>query len=480
MANGRRDDVVITIEAEEETQWLLHPSAGNESCCIFRVPQCLVEINTKTYQPHIVSIGPYHSGKPHLQMMQQHKGRYFRDLLARTPPTGPKLDDYLQAVASREHDIRRSYSETINLCSRDLVEMMVLDGLFTIELFCKVARLSPSDPDDAIFNLGWVFPNLIRDLLRLENQIPFFVLQILLDKSKASRKEDSQSSLAKLALEFINHAVETPPLIINQQFKVEAKHLLDLVRLSFIPQPPDQQSHPPQDKKLKSIPFPLVHLIRPLKVIKSNTRKAVKKLLVGLKPKTMKGNTNTSSVELIQSAKKLFIAGIKLKSVEASSFLDIKFHKGVLKIPNILLDNLRTDLFLNFVAFEQCYFHCSKHITTYAAFMSCLVRTPADATFLCDRNIIENYLGTNEEVADFFRNLSKDVPFDIDQSFLCNLFNDVNNYQRNVWRVRWAGFKFTYFDTPWSFLSASAALILLLLTVLQAFYAVYAFYHPQQ
>ncbi|KAK9950277.1 hypothetical protein M0R45_005775 [Rubus argutus] len=74
MANGRRD-VVITIEAEEETQWLLHPSAGNESCCIFRVPQCLVEINTKTYQPHIVSIGPYHSGKPHLQMMQQHKGR---------------------------------------------------------------------------------------------------------------------------------------------------------------------------------------------------------------------------------------------------------------------------------------------------------------------------------------------------------------------------------------------------------------------
>ncbi|KAK9950276.1 hypothetical protein M0R45_005774 [Rubus argutus] len=278
---------------------------------------------------------------------------------------------------------------------------MVLDGLFTIELFCKVARLSPSDPDDAIFNLGWVFPNLIRDLLRLENQIPFFVLQILLDKSKASRKEDSQSSLAKLALEFINHAVETPPLIINQQFKVEAKHLLDLVRLSFIPQPPDQQSHPPQDKKLKSIPFPLVHLIRPLKVIKSNTRKA-------------------------------------------------------------------------------CYFHCSKHITTYAAFMSCLVRTPADATFLCDRNIIENYLGTNEEVADFFRNLSKDVPFDIDQSFLCNLFNDVNNYQRNVWRVRWAGFKFTYFDTPWSFLSASAALILLLLTVLQAFYAVYAFYHPQQ
>ncbi|XP_004300610.1 PREDICTED: UPF0481 protein At3g47200-like [Fragaria vesca subsp. vesca] len=221
MANGGRVLDEITSPARnniqttlleqriEETKWLLHPSAGKSSCCIFRVPPCLVEINKNTYRPRIVSLGPYHHGEKHLEMMQQHKWRFLHDLLARTPLTGPRLDDYLQVVSSMEEDIRGCYSETINFCSLDLVEMMVLDGLFVIELFCKVGRLSPSDPDDPIFNLAWIFPNLIQDLFRLENQIPFLVLQTLFDKSKPSRQE-SDSSLGRLALEFFNYAVERP------------------------------------------------------------------------------------------------------------------------------------------------------------------------------------------------------------------------------------------------------------------------------
>ncbi|KAM1252371.1 hypothetical protein ACFX13_041224 [Malus domestica] len=72
------------------------------------------------------------------------------------------------------------------------------------------------------------------------------------------------------------------------------------------------------------------------------------------------------------------------KTREAQSFLDIRFCNGVLEIPHIKLDDLHTHFFLNLVAFEQCYSHCPKYINTYAAFMSCLVRTPMDATFLSD------------------------------------------------------------------------------------------------
>ncbi|XP_034225653.1 UPF0481 protein At3g47200-like [Prunus dulcis] len=447
MANGGRDAVITitatnniqtTISLEQriqETKWLLHPSAGNSSCCIFRLPQYLLEINKKAYQPHIVSIGPYHYGDTHLDMMQQHKWRFLRDLLVRTPSPGPNLDDYRQVVASMEEDIRRCYSETINLCGQDLVEVMVLDGLFTIELFCKVGRLSPSDPDDPIFNLAWIFPNLIRDLLRLENQIPFIVLQTLFDISKSSR-EDSNSSLAQLALEFFSFAVERPDEVLKQHVSVQAKHLLDLFRLSFIPEPHHRS---PQNQNPKGNTSPLV--------------------------------------QFIQSAKKLHLAGIKFKKREANSFLDIRFCNGVLEIPNITLDDLRTDIFLNLVAFEQCYSHCSKHITTYAALMSCLISTPVDAAFLSDKNIIENYLGTDEEVAHFFKNLGKDVPFDIDESYLCKLFKDVNEYHRNIWHVRWAGFRFKYFDNPWSFLSAVAAVVLLLLTAIQTFFTLYDYFN---
>ncbi|KAK9948666.1 hypothetical protein M0R45_004231 [Rubus argutus] len=81
MANGGRDHAVILIATTnniqktpleqriKETKWILHPSAGNSSCCIFKVPRCFVEINQQTYQPHIVSIGPYHHGNNHLEMI---------------------------------------------------------------------------------------------------------------------------------------------------------------------------------------------------------------------------------------------------------------------------------------------------------------------------------------------------------------------------------------------------------------------------
>ncbi|BFG39074.1 hypothetical protein CerSpe_253490 [Prunus speciosa] len=476
-AIGGRDHAVITIAATtniqttpldqriQETRWLLHRSAGNESCCIFKVRQCLVEINKKTYQPHIVSCGPYHYGDQHLEMIEQHKRRFVRDLLV---PNGPTLDHYRQVVAAMEEEIRGCYSETISLSSDVLVEMMVLDGLFTIQLFCKLGNLSPSDPDDPIFNLKWVFANILRDLFRLENQIPFFLLQKLFDESKPSRK-DSDSSLARLAFDFFRYAVETPEQVLNQDFTtVEGKHLLDLLRWSFIPKPYDHSPH----EETRNV-RPLVQLIKYAKKPLEGTRKAMQKFV-----ERRKGNTSPSIIEFIQSAKKLRQAGIKFKTREAVSFLEIRFCNGVLEIPHIVIDNLRTDLLMNFVAFEQCYSHCSKDVTSYAAFMSCLIRTPEDVSFLCDKKIVENYLGTDEEVVHFFKNLGKDVVLNIGEGNLSKLFKDVNEYHRNMWHVRWEGLRFNYFGTPWSFLSALAAVILLLLTAIQAFFAVYGYARP--
>ncbi|KAM1454181.1 hypothetical protein FF1_003687 [Malus domestica] len=422
-----------SLKSVEKTDWLLRPSAGMRSCCIFKAPQWLVEVNGQTYHPHIVSIGPYHHGKPDLEMMQQHKWRYLRDLLARTPPTGSTLADYLQLVAFKEEDIRGCYSETRKLSKSELVQMMVLDGLFIIEIFFRVERLSERDPcvdpDDAIFNLKWLLPKLMLDLLRLENQIPFFVLEMLFNQSKPSRpNSDEYSSLSKASLKFFNFAVlQRCDEDLEKYYHLEGVHLLDLIRKTYIHDIPD----PPRGNAFES-------------------------------------------VDKIRSVKKLHQVGIEFKKGEAASFLDIKFRNGVLEVPQMTVDDLRVHLFLNFVAFEQCYNHCHKHITTYAVFMNCLNGTPADTSFLCDRNIIENYLGSDEEVTHFFKNLGKDAAFDINASYLLQLFKDVNEHCNNVWNVQWAGFMLTYFDTPWSFMSASAVLIALLLTAIQTVLAIYA------
>lgn len=442
--NAETSDDHVTSITEADRQWLksvekktkllpklLKKSAGKSSCCIFRVPQSLVEINKKAYHPHIVSIGPYHHGKVHLKMIEEHKWRFLGGVLARTQQHGIGINDFFKAIAPIEEKIRDCYSETIECSRQEFIEMMVLDGCFIIELFCIIGGIVQRDIDDPIFNMTLMFFVIMRDLLKLENQIPFFVLETLFETSILSSRKQNVSSLTELALKFFDHAAERPPEVLRRYKDIRGEHLLDLFRSTIIPASS-------QEVPRKISPF----------------------------------------LQLIHSAKKLHQAGIKFKPRETDSFLDIEFSNGVLEIPLLTIDDFITSVILNCVAFEQCYNHCSNHITSYVTFMGCLINAPSDAGFLCDCKIVENSFGANEEVASFFNNIGKDVTFDIQWSYLSKVFEDVNEYYSNKWQVRWAEFKHTYFDTTWSFISALAAVVLLILTMIQAFFAFYGYFRP--
>ncbi|KAJ9181430.1 hypothetical protein P3X46_009562 [Hevea brasiliensis] len=407
---------------------LLTKSAAKSSCCIFRVPQSFIEINGKSYQPHIVSIGPYHHGKPPFRMIEEHKWRYLGSLLSRIEIKGLHLEDLLKAVEALEMAARECYSETIQFDTDEFVEMMVVDGCFIVELFRKVGDVVQVEPDDPIFTMQWITTFFYRDFLRLENQIPFFILECLFDLSRMPG-EESGPSLSTLALNFFNHALQRPEGAIARHGNLNGRHLLDLVRSSYID---FGQTQPP---KCDHTPSHIIHCVS-----------------------------------------KLRHSGIKLTQGKEDSFLVVKFRRGIIEMPTITIDDAMSSFLLNCVAYEQCHNGSSKHFTTYATLLDCLVNTYKDVEYLCDNNIIENYFGTDAEVARFINNLGKEVPFDIDMSYLVELFRDVHQYYKNSWHVQWAGFKHTYFDTPWSFISALAALILLILTVAQTFYTIYGTY----
>lgn len=414
----------------EKTPTLLRETAGDSACCIFRVPQSLVEINKKAYQPRIVSIGPYHHGLEHLKMIEEHKWRFLRSLVQRNEDSDNILQNCFVIIASLETNIRGCYSETNRFSSHEFVEMMVLDGCFIIVLVCKVRGLIPREPDDPIFKMDWILPFLMRDLLKLENQIPFFVLQTLFDILEPN---PTTSLASQTLLFFSSHVLERPESVLSNADNLQPKHILDLVRLSFCPSSPQRSVN----------------------------------------------QSNANFLMSIQPAEKLHRAGIQFTTRRnKNSFLDIKFTNGVLRIPPLPMDDIVSSFFLNCVAFEQCYRYCDKFITDYATFMGCLIHTPSDAGFLCDHKIIENCFGTDEEVARFFTDVGKDVAFDIERSYLAKSIEEVNEYYWNDWHVRWASFKNKYFDTPWSFISASAAAVLLILTMIQAFFAWYAYAHP--
>ncbi|RIA04073.1 hypothetical protein BRARA_K01729, partial [Brassica rapa] len=162
---------IHSLTSEDTDPKLLRESAGSESCCILRIPHSLARINLKAYEPKIVSIGPYHHGKEHLKMAQQHKRRFLKFLVAKMQEKGTNPQELINAVSTLEGDIRGSYSEDLGLESEELVEMMVLDGCFILTLFLVVSgKVVCTNLDDPIFRMPWILPSIRADLLLLENQ----------------------------------------------------------------------------------------------------------------------------------------------------------------------------------------------------------------------------------------------------------------------------------------------------------------------
>lgn len=409
---------------------ILSRNAGKSSCCIFKVPQSFVDINGRCYHPYIASIGPFHHGDSRLRMIEEHKWRFLGTMLKRTRTKGLTLEDLLAAVQQLEVRARECYSTNISFTADEFVEILVVDGCFVIELFRKFGGVVAFEADDPLLSLSWIYSFLNRDLIRLENQIPFFILQCLFDLTQTPGDETGPS-LSNLVLRFFNSILQRSDELVEKYQNATGKHLLDFLRSSFIPEGYEE----PKERK------------------SSNTR-------------------------VIHCISKLRRAGIKLKAAQEDSILAVKFRHGAIEMPKIAIDDFMTSFLLNCVAYEQCHRACSKHMTTYATLLDCLINSAKDVEYLCDRNIVENYFGTDAEVARFINNLGKDVSFDIDLCYLEELFNEVNHYYRNHWHVHWASFKYTYFNTPWSFISALAALFLLLLTVTQTYFTVLSYVRP--
>lgn len=431
---------------------LLRESAGSESCCIVRIPHSLARTNLKAYEPKIVSIGPYHHGKEHLNLTQQHKRRFLKFFASKMEEKGIDPQDLVRAVSRLEGDIRVSYSEDLCLDFEKLVEMMVLDGCFILTLFFVVSgKVVYTNLDDPIFRMPWILPSIRADLLLLENQVPYVLLQTL---SETSKLVTACSGLNEIAFEFFDYSLQKPEAFWEKHYNLEAKHLLDLIRKTFVPV-----------SSQRSIKESYLEIL----CCSEGRRKC-----------SSKSSLNDNGfLGFVLSAKKLHLRGIKFKPRKnTESVLDIRFSNGVLHIPPLVMDDFTATVFLNCVAFEQLYADSSNHITSYVAFMACLINEESDAAFLSERRILENYFGTEDEVSRFYKSIGKDVALDLEKSYLAKVFEGVNEYTSKGFHVHCAEFVHTHFDSPWTFASSFAALLLLMFAALQVFFAAYSYFRP--
>ncbi|KAJ4965355.1 hypothetical protein NE237_017204 [Protea cynaroides] len=458
---------VISIRDKLEQARQDHDAASWANLCIYRVPRTLREGDDKAFVPQVVSLGPYHHGREHLRDMEHHKWRSLHRILKRTRQD---VKFYLDSLRELEEKARACYEVLIPLSSYEFVEMMVLDGCFVLELFQGAAegfkRLGYSH-NDPVFAMRGVMHSIQRDMIMLENQIPLFVLDRLWGLQIG--EPDQRGLVAKLALRFFDPLMPTDePLQKRERDKLESSlgsanspttpfdpftdlmglHCLDVFRRSLLrkgsgPEPPP----PPASRKWLKWRF--------------QSRVADKR-----------------RQQLIHCVIELKEAGVKLRKKKTDRFWDIKFENGVLWIPRLLIHDGTKSLFLNLIAFEQCHLDCGHDITAYVIFMDNLINSPEDVGYLHYCDIIEHWLGSDAEVADLFHRLCQEVVYDINNSDLSRLSEEVNRYHSHKWNAWKASLKHNYFNNPWAIISVVAAVFLLLLSFIQSFYTVYAYYEP--
>lgn len=456
--NPSDSEWVISIKEKLEQAHQDDAADSWAKLCIYRLPHYLREGDDKAYIPQIVSLGPYHHGRRRLRNMDRHKWRSLHHILKRT---NHDIEIYLDAMKELEEKARACYEGTICLSSNEFVEMMVLDGCFILELFGGVAggfKHLGYARNDPVFAIRGSMHSIQRDMIMLENQIPLFVLERLLGIQLG--QPEQKGLVAKLALRFFDPLMPTDePLTKSDRNRLESSlgytttfdplgdqdglHCLEVFRRSL----------------LRTGPRPVPRIW--MKRWSHSNRVADKR-----------------RQQLIHCVTQLREAGIKFKKRKTDRFWDIKFKNGILRIPRLLIHDGTKSLFLNLIAFEQCHLDCSNDITSYVIFMDSLINSPEDVGYLHYCGIMEHWLGSESEVADLFNRLCQEVVFDINDSYLSSLSEQVNKYYNHKWNAWRASLKHNYFSSPWTIISFVAAVVLLALTFAQTFYAVYSYYRP--
>ncbi|KAK0590710.1 hypothetical protein LWI29_030701 [Acer saccharum] len=423
-ASSPDSQVTISIESLASSLKKMladHNLSMPSKACIYEVPKILHRHNPQAYEPNAFSIGPFRNGQKKFQPTQKIKLKYLQGLLGRSGKSEELMLELIGAVSAIAEEARQCYAgSSIGTCSvEEFVKILVLDGCFIIELFLKDDEVIKAPDDDPIFSMSCLLEFLKHDLILLENQIPWLVLERLYNMIMVPPKKN----LIQLALNFFSNMFSShkPTIEPNKFANDEIKHILDLLRLSLI------------------LPLDLLNRAE----------------YTGWQP--------------FPSARKIKGSGIKFKKVASETILDIRFNNGVLEIPPLLVQETTEPIFRNLISLEQCLPNCPPFITAYAKLMDNVIDTTEDVEILCENDVLDNWLNPRD-ATQFFNKLHNDAY--VKTFYYPDVCYQVNKYSKRWW-PKWRYFYTqNYFTRPWVIVSQIVAAIFLILGVLQTFYTI--------
>ncbi|KAK4270967.1 hypothetical protein QN277_019730 [Acacia crassicarpa] len=415
-----------------------------QSCCIYRVPPQLREVNEAAYTPMMVSIGPFHHGNKRLSSMEEFKLWFLKNFLKRTQGTSfDNYDNYVHVLRNQEIKIRRCYSEIIPMGSDEFIRMILTDACFIIEYFL----LWIDEDEDCLHPKLWSFLDIKRDLILLENQLPFFVLRDLFDLTYPNGDNHGRS------IEFVTYRYFDSAfmflLVPNKQLR--EKFTFSYFVQHHLPRLPDGTPH-------------VYHLCDMLRICY-------------VRLDQLPRERNDNKLKHVYSACKLHDAGIKFEvNADEISLLKLQYSKGVLKIPEVMISDSTETLLRNVAAFEQFQFRDSRSMIDYIIFLEHFIRSEKDVEILEENRVIQNNIGENDAVASITKRLGMHTKYVNYNNDYISLFKELNEICDSPCQRYIEIFKQQYWSTPWRIASFLGAIFLLFLTLIQTISSVFAFF----
>ncbi|XP_040961048.1 UPF0481 protein At3g47200 isoform X2 [Gossypium hirsutum] len=405
----------------------------------------------KYFWPKVISIGPLHHDHRTLQESKELKLKLAPHFVKKVGVDGESLYSNIK----KEMDgLRKCYDpQELEKYSDDdekLAWMFFVDG-------CAILQAVYMRYGDDICKIyGQFIKNdlltfVYSDLLLLENQIPFRVLELLTSSSDGAK-------FMNAIIRFIDDTVITPAENSDWWPQQEGTpiHLLHLLRVRLLfkkEKPRGWGIHKRLLFKIEKLrrwcfPFCIEH--------EDRTEERTKRC-------------HSHTIHNVKELKKL---GISLKASETSCLTDISFNRilfvGKLCLPPISVD----DSTMNLIAYEMCPdFHNDFAVTSYMCFLDLLIDEAEDVKDLRDAGILYNRLGSDEEVAKLFNKMNTGlVPSPMIYS---GVKRKIHDHCKTTWIKHAAQGYHTYFRSPWTFLAFMGAITALLLGALQTYYTIH-------
>ncbi|XP_057502338.1 UPF0481 protein At3g47200-like [Actinidia eriantha] len=407
------------------------PPQPQSTAHIYRVPRELRKGNEHYYTPTTVSIGPLHAANPSLDVAdgQQLKSRALHHLLYRSQ-SGPTLGSLVQFLKEIEEEARLCYAEKVDLSSDEFVKMMLFDG-------CFILALHTSDyPIPVGRERGLLLQSIQQDLLLLENQLPFFVLEGLFNLVDLGLPERADGNFRKYAFEFFIPILPIRYMtlqVLEESTSTPPTHLLELVLLSLFP------------------PLQLNTTSKPFDIYFFRKRNISELAMYGIEPEHF---------------------------FRARTLADIRFSAdGALKIPPLYIQESTTYLFKNLLALEKCSgAQTQSCFVSYLFLMDTLVDTEKDVERLVSAGVLETTLNDKQALVSLLSDLATNMVVDDDDlEYFQDVYKDLQEYCDSSLAQWRANFKRYYYESRWDILNS---ILLFILTVTQTLFAILS-YHPR-